>query len=110
MEDERREEGAVESNREIIEGLKSRQGYTEEEAEVAYHLVQAENLLVDMVQKTFESGSGAYPRNAAGVFRMSQIEPHFRALFALLDRRVLKRHHPESWWRPGDPSGGSQPD
>ena len=100
----------MEEHREIIEGLMRRQGYTEEEAEVAYHLGQAENLLVDMHQRTFESGSGALSRTQAGVFRMSQVEPHFRALFALLDRRVLKRHYPESWWRPGDSRGETQPD
>jgi hypothetical protein len=99
----------VEEHREIIEGLMRRQGYTEEEAEVAYHLGQAENLLVDMYQRTFESGSGPMPRNQAGVFRMSQVEPHFRALFGLLDRRVLKRHYPESWRRLGDPSGDHSP-
>jgi hypothetical protein len=100
----------VEEHREIIEGLMDRQGYTEEEAEVAYHLGQAENLLVDMYQRTFESGSGSIPMTQAGIFRMSQVEPHFRALFALLDRRVLKRHYSESWWRPGDAGGEAQPD
>jgi hypothetical protein len=93
----------VEPNRQIIEGVMRRQGYTEEEAEAAYHLAQAEDLLVDMFQRTFESGSAAFPQGMAGVFRMSQVEPHFRALFALLDRRVMKRDHPESLWRPGDP-------
>jgi hypothetical protein len=83
-----------------------RQGYTEEEAEVAYHLGQAEDLLADMFERTFESGSGAWLRNQAGVFRMAQVEPHFRALFALLDRRVMKRDHPETLWRPGDPEQG----
>ena len=100
----------MEEHREIIEGLRRRQGYTEEEAEVAYLLGQAENLLAEMYEKTFAEGSGLLPRNEANVFRMSQVESHFRALFALLDRRVLKRHYSESWWRPGDLSGGSQPD
>jgi hypothetical protein len=93
----------VEPYSENIEEWMRRQGYTEEEAEVAYHLGRAEDLMADMFAKTFESGSGALPRNQAGVFRMSQIEPHFRALFALLDRRVHKRDRPDSVWRPGDP-------
>jgi len=100
----------VEEHREIIEGVKRRQGYTEEEAEIAYHLGQAENLLTDLYQKTIESDAGPSPRTTMAIFRSSQIEPHFRALFALLDRRVLKRHYPESWWRPGDPRGESPPD
>jgi hypothetical protein len=94
----------------IIEGVMRSQGYTEEEAEVAYHLVQAENLLMDVYQRTFESGSGPNPKMRGSEFRMSQVEPHFRALFALLDRRVLKRHYPEKWWRPGDPEEGTRPD
>jgi hypothetical protein len=80
-----------------------RQGYTEEEAEVAYHLGRAEDLMADMFEKTFESGSATFPTNMAGAFRLSHVEPHFRALFALLDRRVQKRDRPGSVWRPGDP-------
>ena len=100
----------MEEQRKIIEGVMRRQGYAAEEAEIAYHLGQAENLLADLYQRTIESDAGPFSRNTMDIFRASQMEPHFRALFALLDRRVLKRQYPESWWRPGDPRGESLPD
>ena len=93
----------MEPYRENIEAWMRRQGYTEAEAEVAYHLGRAEDLLADMLLKTFEEGSAPLPTDMAGQFRMSHVEPHFRALFALLDRRVMRRDRPDSVWRPGDP-------
>lgn len=50
----------MEEHREIIDGLMRRQGYTEEEAEVAYHLGQAERERNDF--HTFAERS--YPQTA----------------------------------------------
>jgi hypothetical protein len=88
------EEGDVEPNREHIEDVMRRYGYAENEAEVAYHLEQAQDLITEMLEESFASGSSTLPGFVGGVFRMSNVDPHFRALFALLDRRVLGRHYP----------------
>jgi hypothetical protein len=85
----------VEPNREHIEDVMRRYGYAENEAEVAYHLERAQELLAEMLEESFaRSGSSGLPGVVARIFRMSYVEPHFRALFALLDRRVLGRHYP----------------
>jgi hypothetical protein len=99
----------VEEHGKIIEGLMSRQGYTEEEAEVAYHLEQAEDRLVALYRRTVGREAARSPTNTMNILQSSLMEPHFRALYTLLDRRVLRRSYPESRWRPGDPRGESPP-
>jgi|SRR5215213_8363403 len=93
-----REEGVVEPNRENIEDLMRRCGYAEDEAEVHYHLVRAYDLLTEMLDESIERHSGpegGLPGFLESMFRMSNVDPHFRALFALLDKRVLNRDYPE---------------
>jgi hypothetical protein len=85
----------VEPNRVIIEDLMRRYGYAENEAEVAYHLERAQDLLAEMHEESFASGAVALPGLRASMFRVAFVEPHFRALFALLNRRVLERDYPE---------------
>ena len=87
----------MEPNRENIEDLMRRYGYAEDEAEVFYHLVQAHDLLAEMLEESIERSSGpeGLPGFMARMFRMSNVDPHFRALFALLDKRVLNRDYPE---------------
>ena len=86
----------MEPNRENIEDMMRRYGYAEDEAEVFYHLVRAHDLLAEMLDESIERSSGpdALPGFMARMFRMSNVDPHFRALFALLDKRVLGRHYP----------------
>jgi hypothetical protein len=85
----------VEPDRENIEDLIRRYGYEEKEAEVAYHLGRAQDLLAEVHEESFASGSATLPRFGASMFRMAFVEPHFRALFALLDRRKFERDYPE---------------
>jgi|SRR5687768_5367729 len=85
----------MDDNREAIEGLMSTHGYEEKEAEVAYHLGRARDLLSEIYDEVFSEGSGPLARSTAGMFRMVNVEPHFRALYALIDKRVLVRDHPE---------------
>jgi hypothetical protein len=88
----------VEPNREHIEDVMRRYGYAEDEAEVFYHLVRAHDLLAEMLDESIERDSGpegGLPGFLARMFRMSNVDPHFRALFALIDKRVLNRDYPE---------------
>jgi hypothetical protein len=86
-------------------------GTQENEAEVAYHLERAQDLLAEMLDESFARSGGPdhLPGFVARVFRMSNVEPHFRALFALLDRRVLGRHYPGRLGSP-DPNMDVQSD
>ena len=85
----------MEEGREHIEDLMRRYGYEEREAEVAYHLGRAQDLLAEMHEESFSlSETVALPGLRASMYRMAFVEPHFRALFALLDRRVLERNYP----------------
>ena len=87
----------MEPDRENIEDLMRRYGYAEDEAEVFYHLVRAHDLLAEMLDESIERSSGpeVLPGFMERMFRMSNVDPHFRALFALLDKRVLNRDYPE---------------
>jgi hypothetical protein len=53
----------------------------------------------------------ALPSTSATMFQTAFVEPHLRALFALLDKRVLVRDYPELLGSPADPDVvGEQPD
>ena len=97
----------AEENHEAIEGLMRTHGYEEKEAEIAYHLGRAEDLLGEIYEEFFSEGSGRLPRSAAVMFQMVNVAPHFRALYALIDKRVLVRDHPERLGPP-DPDEGDR--
>ena len=97
--------------RKEIEALQRTHGYAEEEAEVAWHLGRAQHLLAEMYEEIFAGRSMALPSTSATMFQTAFVEPHFRALFALLDKRVLVRDYPERLGSPADPDVvGDQPD
>ena len=99
----------MEENRQAIEDLMRRYGYEEKEAEVAYHLGRAQDLLAEMHEESIAARSTNLPRVGSAMFRLAFVEPHFRALFALLDRRVLRRDYPERLGPP-DPDEGDRAD
>jgi hypothetical protein len=96
----RREEGAVEPNRESIQDLMRRYRY-EEEAEIAYHLREARNRLANMYRDEAEEEAEAeprgFPRLRTEIFLQVNVDPHLNALGSLLERRVLARQFPEGW-------------
>ena len=85
----------MEEDREAIERLKRTHGYEGREAEVAYHLGRAQDLLAEMYEEIFSEEGGPMPKTAGGLFQAAHVAPHFRALFALIDKRVLVRDYPE---------------
>jgi hypothetical protein len=91
----------VEPSRERIEDLMSRYGYQKEEAEIAYHLIEARNRLTKMFEDETEEEAveetGGFEILFTHIRLMSQVYPHFYALHSLLDRRVLARDRPEGW-------------
>lgn len=92
----------MEERREAIEGLMRTHGYTEEEAEVAYHLKVAHDRLAALYQRSFGSLSSTYTATRAGVSRIALVDTHFQALYAVLDRWVLERDYPDRMSRPSD--------
>jgi hypothetical protein len=91
----------MEQRRKDIEGLTRTHGYTEEEAEVVYHLKVAQDRLAELYKRRFEGGPpGSIPAMRAGIARMAFVEPHFRALYAVLDGWVLERDYPDRLRRP----------
>jgi hypothetical protein len=91
----------VEPDREIIEDLRHRYGYEEEEAVIAYHLREARSRLFDLLRAEArveaEAEPGGFPRLYEEMFIMSNVIPHFSALSNLLSTRVLARQFPEGW-------------
>jgi hypothetical protein len=81
----------MEQRRKDIEALTRTHGYTEEEAEVVYHLKMARDRLAALHRRRFEEerpGPQAY------------VDPHFHALYAVLDGWVLERDYPDRVSRP----------
>ena len=93
----------MEPNRERIEDLMRRYGYEEDEAEIAYHLIEARKRLFALLraEAEAEAGAGGWRQVYEETFIQSNVLPHFAALGGLLQKRVLARHYPEGW--------GSQP-
>jgi hypothetical protein len=90
----------VEPNREIVEDLMRRYGY-EEEAEIAHHLREARNRLLELLRAEAEAEPGTFRRLYEETFIQSSVLPHFTALSNLLATRVLARQFPEGWgYRP----------
>jgi hypothetical protein len=69
-----------------IRDLMSSRGYTEEEAAIAYHLMEAHDRFTKMTNN--DVSGGTMPDFQAHLFMMVNVEPHFRALGDLLARRV----------------------
>ena len=78
-----------------IRDLMSSRGYTEEEAAIAYHLMEAHDRFTKMTNN--DVSGGTMPDFQAHLFMMVNVEPHFRALGDLLARRVLVRDYPDGW-------------
>ncbi len=107
----------MEESREKIADMMSRHGFTEKEAEAAYHLERAWELFEEIYRKT-HSPDPDEPRSAdleeakrrvsrklwEGVHRAisehTAIHAHFGALFRWLGMGVLRRDYPEGWGRP----------
>jgi len=85
----------VAEERPDVEGYISRFGLEEKEAQVAYHLDAA----IDLLSELYESGpeGTVEDEQAAGWFE-ANIMPHYTALWDRLARRVLARNYPNSWW------------
>ena len=91
----------MEQRRKDIEGLISTHGYAEEQAEVAYHLKVAHERLAELHKRRFEGDPpGSIPTIRAGIARQALIDPHFLALYAVLDGWVLERDYPDRVNRP----------
>lgn len=83
------------NNRDEIEDLMRRYGYQEKEAEAAYHLIRARDLLGEISAEKFaEERMSEY---MSGLTQLIDLKPHFDALFSVLQRQVLTRAYPEGW-------------
>lgn len=74
----------------------SRFGFEEKEAEVAYHLDSAMDLLLELFEGDPEGEEDFDDEGTARVEAI--IMPHYTALWDRLARRVLARDYPRSWW------------
>jgi hypothetical protein len=91
----------MEQRRKDIEALTRTHGYTEEEAEVAYHLMVARDRLAALHRRRFEEERpGPLVGQRAGISWQAYVDPHFRALLAVLDGWVLDRDYPDRFRRP----------
>ena len=90
----------MEQRRKDIEALTRTHGYSEEEAEVAYHLKVAHARLAALYKRKEEEQPGRLAGQRAGMSRMAFIDPHFRALLTVLDGWVLERDYPNRTRRP----------
>jgi hypothetical protein len=85
----------MEQRRKDIEALTQTRGYNDEEAEVVYHLKVAHDRLAELYERRVaEEHPGPRPRERAGISRLALIDPHFHALYAVLDGWVLERDYP----------------
>jgi hypothetical protein len=81
---------------ERLQDLMRRYGFTEREARVSEHLLQAENLLTELEREDQPSYSIGH-----FVWRETHVREHFNALRRQLGLRVLRRNYPEGWgYRP----------
>ncbi len=89
-----------------IEEYMSRFGLEEKEAQVAYHLESALDLLSELYENG-PQGADDEEEQVAGWFE-ANIMPHYIALWDRLARRVLARDYPQSWW--GDAPNADEED
>lgn len=77
---------------ERLQDLMKRYGFTEQEARIAVHLEEAENLLTALERER-------YPGTKLGylVWTETHVREHFRALHRRLGLQVLRRDYPEGW-------------
>ncbi len=92
-----------------IEAYMSRFGLEMKEAQVAYHLECALELLSELYEGRYEDDQHGADEDyeAVGWFE-ANIMPHFTALWDRLARRVLARDYPQSWW--GDTTNTEEDD
>lgn len=88
-------EYGMEPEREVVEDLMERFGYTEQEARAAFHLGRAEDLLEEVfLDSALEGGGG---RGVGKLVWMAYYGQHFGAIKGLLARKSAGRAYPEGW-------------
>ncbi len=99
----------MEENSEHLADLMRRYGYTQKEAQAAYHLDKAWVLLVELHLETVEEEpDDTYPDIEQEtrkfweaienkIFEHIHIHTHFRELHRFLGMRVLRRIYPKGW-------------
>jgi hypothetical protein len=96
----------IEHRREQIEAFVRDYGLEGKEAQAAYYLRRARELFEELHEEAYSSGEDVIAGQRGRIEYTAHIQPHFMALNAVLQRRVLERTYPEGWGRP--PGGGEK--